>query len=577
MFYSKSNFFPIQMLEDAIYYCNMSVEQYFLLYGDTSNPNKIYYKKFLKSFKKENKMPIVKALLPLTRVYDVKDYLQTFNAFIKNFTNKITEEDATDSKALYFLLNKKIKLINQQEKKEKKENIIGEDRTELLEKIFNLIDDTEEKVKPFTLEDLINFQGNFTREYFYKYFFYMSRGNYINLIFDYAQYMKKNPSISHAIMLFSITDFLTNEKIIYSLLIALQIMIERAEPKKYLFHYQKMLCEYYFRMLAFIENNYSDEILKIYKNIPDYEKEFTPRGFRHLLSSINVPAGIFEFKTQLSPSARKITLDPDKKDEEIETLKLCRENPNFRIYTFGFTGLEFIREEIENGWYLDNPNIEYIIERLEKKVEYLLEHHTEQNFFQRTISLIFYKNSLKIRYNEDNNKWNKRDLIDQYFKEVKFIYDHEYNYPSYTSHKCIEMLAQIQSFYNSLPINEIKTIKSFYEEKIKAMKAMMTINQSDLLNYLYGFIYKRVKNEPIDIPYETYKSRLYMEQAFMISTQTLFDYPCVLNFKYKDGGRLAPGEMLNTLIRRSLEKRKKPVNMEEITFIKNYFDLNYIY
>ena len=111
---------------------------------------------------------------------------------------------------------------------------------------------------------------------------------------------------------------------------------------------------------------------------------------------------------------------------------------------------------INNKWLKNNSTIEYMIIESEKIINKFI--NTDKSFhphiYHRLTTLISLKNSLKIRYNIDNKKWNTLSLIRKYEEEVLFILNNRYHFIGVQeTSKGIEELGKVQNAYNYFGYN----------------------------------------------------------------------------------------------------------------------------
>lgn len=87
------------------------------------------------------------------------------------------------------------------------------------------------------------------------------------------------------------------------------------------------------------------------------------------------------------------------------------------------------RTTINNDRYKNNTYIEKFIKISEDVLDWIFNYpNIAWHKVHRITSLISLKNNLKIRYNYDNNLWDKKELVDTYYKEIKYLIDNNLVY-----------------------------------------------------------------------------------------------------------------------------------------------------
>ena len=229
-------------------------------------------------------------------------------------------------------------------------------------------------------------------------------------------------------------------------------------------------------------------------------------------------------RTEIFSEKRSVIIDYFIKGNSLD---LKFNNLKDKLYLITAILYEVVRENIESDKnYINNSLIEYIIEYTTRLISVFIDNSSEFHHgnFQRVLSLISFKNNLKIRYNIDNKLYDNEELINQYLKEINFIVENNYHLiDRVTISKAIDEIAKIQNYYNYFNIN--KNIYSLYKRELKKLINVYTgtFSMIDIVRSDYWIADKKTNDIKItDIQIDSNEVRFGLELGRAFIEDILF-------------------------------------------------------
>lgn len=569
---------PAFLIDKIMQQCNLTSQDYLDYYNEDDYDEEVL--QTLNKYNQNNEM-VIKVTIGLVMDLDYNKIISTVNKFIVDMviTSSIGRESSTNSITLHELLKRNgsdIELCNYVEGKEDKiESIPAENEMNKIKQVFSFLNFEAKKhtTKP---EDLSRNYGNIGQDMYFKLFTNVGKKEYVHLMHGLALEINDSKNLSPHLIhnFFMLGNTILNEKMVHGALLVTNRMIEMAEYPSFLYKYQKTIIEQYLKLTSalFIDKDITNQIMEMYYRLPNVETKFSKELINNELGKYNLSLSDMNMYNhgqstyEGTQELRNYIRNDFKGSVELKGT----DNINNIAFFKGIASIELFRKYYDNNNIIDNDNIEYMIKLLEYDIEYIMHNHNKFNhfFYHRVISLIYFKNSIKYRYNMDNNKWDNLDIINAYYKEIMFILDNGYHYIAGANYKCMEILIQIQSLYNKLPIHEYISIEDTARKYIGEFKNIVSIDELDFPKSMFGIVDSNFDN--IDNNYELNKGRTYLEQTSIIAGQVMFDmmnHPLDFDYTNKKLIDITYSYMFKGML-------ELP---NETSVLKNTFDLDYIY
>jgi len=509
MFYSVKNYRPLFILERIIEACNLSPKVFIERYYSNEIKNYELYKEIISNFFLQDFLKSFLTYLYSQDKDDIEKTLKTISYFVLEKTKEITKDSSTNSYVLFLLMkkdNRKIKYINPKENKKPKVLKItkydknwDKDFRKDIDKVIHLYYPNFEET--INLEDFkkIDFK-KVDEDFVNKNFLNKGKEEYSNFLRDYAFFIiQEKNNKEYITKFFLILNFVADERFFYSFILVTDEMLKYVndDEKKYVYKYQKQILDMYFSFKDILDNEYFIFLAKKRMELDKLNLEnkiYKEQIFNKILKYFDIPrkdCGIKKAGTKRKGDTNAgLEYFPNiflKENKNLDTLKF---NLNLRTLMAGFICIEWVRFFNKKGLGRNNKNIEYIIKHLENIVNIFKQNHKKFHpaVFQRVISLIYFKNSIKIKYSINNdNKWDLVELLEEYEKDILFILENHYFLVTGGELKIFEMLTQIQIIYNALPIYNYKNLKGIYEKYIKYSRLFKVFSVTNFVDSIYKF------------------------------------------------------------------------------------------
>jgi len=249
-------------------------------------------------------------------------------------------------------------------------------------------------------------------------------------------------------------------------------------------------------------------------------------------------------------------------------------NLNLRLLLFSSSGYELVRNIVKNEGK-KSKNILTIVNIAEKLVKYFIENYNNYNpmLYHRLMTLISFKNNLKIRFNMDNNLWDNKQLAFEYYNEIKFISNNKLYYISTTVvAKYLDELVKIQNIFNMFRIH--KSLEKTYLKVLNEISIFSIIEKEEIFNI------EKIEtvNENITEDLNIHRNRymFYFEIAMANLSLNIFDGHSIFSSK----------EIHSSIEEKSLKLVEDYWNLfininhdkSRTFYVKNNFkDINYVY
>lgn len=292
-------------------------------------------------------------------------------------------------------------------------------------------------------------------------------------------------------LFFNVFTFNNDENSIYFLINIFNIMKNEVNNtgKNYLQHMINYLIMYYMKIFQYVDKN--KNILQYYSNvnINVNENDF----FESVLKPFNLSMKKINYLVMYDESNNS-SFSRKESREILECALFCKDletdysSKNDIFKCLGLTKFifEFLRKKaLKYRWVNNNPYIETIIIFLDQIINKYLEADMHPILYWRVVSVIYLKNSIKFRYNIDNDIYNYHDIVNDYLKELNYIIQKKY----YTTNiiiycKIIEMIVQLQTFYNYHDIDE--NIKSMYDLFLDEFISNLTFDSKSFIECAFN-------------------------------------------------------------------------------------------